>query len=392
MDWLFYVPRILLEQTRQWSVFHLSIKINSFQKKNFKSFLEAPPGFISRRGQTSSNDFIPMSSHAYSLESCAHLCRIVHSSTCTAFHYEHTEGECWLKTRGFWVTSAIPGVDGLDNVIYQRTGKNRPHSKFSSKVVAGYDALGSQGGLTPEECQELCNQDLRCITVAYTSGSGTCYKKYIGSPWTVTDDINFDVYTVLGLNDGPCPLGVRFRDLCFERSYSSGMTVTHSKEFCRYVGGQMVRPFGFKKWAFTNMAGVWYGSWRIDLDSVGHDGTWKTETDKIFPEMWQWDFAWSGTNGPVGGANCKYGILYSGYRVLNHTYHGGKLACDDGTPTGGEVMCEIRKLKLFIKETILNFKLSILNLKQKLLSEQSVQDHVDLPQVEPSTKDKLEQH
>ena len=77
------------------------------------------------------------------------------------------------------------------------------------------------------------------------------------------------------------------------------------------------------------------------MDRVGHDGTWMTETDKIYPEMWQWDTAWSGTNGPVGVSYCLYGGLKGVDRVRNETYFGGKIGCDDGTPLT-EALCEYR--------------------------------------------------
>ena len=105
-----------------------------------------------------------MSSNAYSLESCAHLCRTVYSSTCAAFHYEHVDGECWLKTRGLWSSSVVPDTDGLDNIIYQRKSKRGFYSKMAGKAIYGYNLLGSKADQTVEECQELCNQDPRCIT------------------------------------------------------------------------------------------------------------------------------------------------------------------------------------------------------------------------------------
>ena len=269
--------------------------------------------------------------------------RIVHSSTCAAFHYEHVEGECWLKTRGLWVPSVVPGTDGLDTIIYERKTKHGFYSKIAGKAIYGFNVLGSKADQTVEECQELCNQDSRCITASYEISSAICYKKYLGATWDWTDDGNFNSYTLLRGRDGPCPTGVRYRDLCLERSYTNGVSVDDAKAFCSYIGGQMVRPFDYKKWAFTNMAGVWYGTWRIDLDSVGHNGTWKTETDKIYPEMWQWDEDWSGPNGPFDDGSCTYGLLFAGNRVQNRNHYGGKLGCDDGTSTDGEVICEIRK-------------------------------------------------
>ena len=226
-----------------------------------------------------------------------------------------------------------------DMVIYLR--KDRPYSQHLATAIGGYDVT-TKLPLTIDECLQYCNEELRCLAVTYHPASSTCHGKFTLSVWTSTTDADYDSYSMLGTNPGPCPAGTRFRDLCIERTVSYGLSHTTAKSYCRYIGGHLLRPFDYKKWSVTNLAGYWGGYWRIDLDSVGHDGSWKTETDKIYPEMWQWEMAWSGVNGPVGDPNCLYGVLKGADRVRNETYYGGKISCDGGNYLT-EALCEYRK-------------------------------------------------
>ena len=41
-----------------------------------------------------------------------------------------------------------------------------------------------------------------------------CYQKFAAEVWYIETSTNIDTYTVAGSNDGPCPAGIRFRDLC----------------------------------------------------------------------------------------------------------------------------------------------------------------------------------
>ena len=163
------------------------------------------------------------------------------------------------------------------------TLQNVPNFEFEDKVVS-----------SPDECLEYCNEDWRCLAVAYVSHNKKCHKKFGAAVWFLGNNTDVDTYTVTGSSDGPCPEGIRFRDLCIHRSLNNVLSMGFARNYCRFVGGHLLRPFNFKKWAFTNYAAYWGGYWRIDLDSVGHDGSWKTETDKIYPEMWEWDTTWSG--------------------------------------------------------------------------------------------------
>ena len=306
----------------------------------FYSVTEAPDGFVMRRADDVAQDEIDIGDRQVSLEKCAHLCRKTYTNTCTAFSYNFKLGECTLKTRA--MRKNDPVVDATkETAIFLR--KNRPYSRMALQDLPNYD-VESKDVSSIEECLEYCNEDWRCLTAAYDFQDDLCYKKFGAAVWYMTNATNIDIYTVAGPSDGPCPAGIRFRDLCIERSVGRALSMASARNYCRFIGGHLLRPFNYKKWSLTNHAGSWDGYWRIDLDSVGHDGTWKTETDKIYPEMWEWDTTWSGTNGPVGDPNCKYGVLKAlvNERLRNETYYAGKLSCDNGTfPT--EVFCEFRK-------------------------------------------------
>ena len=191
-----------------------------------------------------------------------------------------------------------------------------------------------------------CNEDRRCITAVYWVQYKYCFRKYTSSGWHMDNDTKYEVFTEAGASKGPCPGGIRFRDLCIQRSLSNGESIGTARNYCRTMGGHLLRPFDYKKWSFTNIGGNSNFNWRIDLDSDGHDGSWKTETDKTYPEMWQWDTTWSGVNGPVGVSNCKFGLLKAADRVENAMYYGGKLTCDGGT-AATKTLCESRKLLTF---------------------------------------------
>ena len=230
-----------------------------------------------------------------------------------------------------------------DTVIFLR--KDRPYSQYLSIDIGNYDVATKQL-VTIDECIDYCNEDWKCQAVSYQPTTSTCHTKFAIAIWYISNNTNYNSYSMIGTNKGPCPAGKRFRDLCIERTLNNKLSQGNAIQYCRYIGGQLLRPFGYKKWSFTNQAGPWNGYWRIDLDSFGHDGSWKTNIDKIYPEMWQWEMAWSGANGPVGAPNCLYGVLKTADRVRNETYKGGKLSCVNGNYTL-EGLCEYRKLQCY---------------------------------------------
>lgn len=97
---------------------------------------------------------------------CQDLCW--QDSRCTAFTFDRSNNDCWLK-------NSVPGASGCDvcvsGVVAVRT--------FSMVNNVDYPGPGYREGVvqSAEDCRKLCIADLRCIAYTYDSQNRNCNMK-----------------------------------------------------------------------------------------------------------------------------------------------------------------------------------------------------------------------
>ena len=337
LDRLLYVRRILLEPSNRRFEFIFSQTV--FLQLRIS---EAPRGYVSRRGRSTLAD-IDIDDRDKTLQECADICSKQLRNTCVGFMFGFRDTDtCYPKSRTEMLFESHQ-ESNLDWRFFEKVKFQRPPSFIEGHFHMAYDIGATLEADSLEECFAFCKADPRCM-MAEIENPDMCLLKHEFLNTNLIANVNYNGWVKSSYNDGPCLHSMRFRDICIWESVDVSMSPSEARQLCHSIGGNLLRPFGYRKWRYTNEANNWSGYYRLDLDSVGRTSDWRTSTGKVYPEQWHWGDGIVNNDcdqqyGPYADINAS-----PVYRKNDMNYNGGLLTCEGGAASGSiGVMCEIRE-------------------------------------------------
>ena len=275
-----------------------------FDGKMWPRPVEKYPGYIKRRGYCEYDD---IACEPLSEGQCIDKCSKAYRDQCVAVQYQKTTGTCCFKSNSCPFPNSKYTTD--EYFIFEKKAPMRPWAVSKDKDCSSY-TYNTVYDVSEDQCKKRCETENRCVSAQYLPPSQQCYLKERSCTQTSActncqhmffNDIN---------QDGPCPYGVRYRDVCLTYNRES-RTFTEAITRCKQMGGKLLSPTEWyrKGDMFWTIRDTFGGDMWLDFTTSGHYPNW-TSHDTVFtylePEyqMWSW---YSGEPNSGSSYDCAYG-------------------------------------------------------------------------------------